>query len=88
MLQDAIKRNRIRTARYQRAEKVLRQVRQRVHDYEDAGKLEKAQKVMATCKRILTPLWEMQRQHRQVGPYSGLTRSELQASGTLETDWY
>jgi len=25
---------------------------------------------------------------RSVGPYSGLTRQELQASGTCETDWF
>lgn len=25
---------------------------------------------------------------REVGPYSGLTKAELAASGTCETDWY
>lgn len=47
--------NRIRQARFKRAEKVLRAVRQRIFDYEDAGKYEKAQKVIATCQRVLRP---------------------------------
>lgn len=59
-LKDKIPFNRIREARRDRAEKVLRQVRQRVFDYEDEGKGEKAQRVMATCKRIAMPRWEAQ----------------------------
>lgn len=33
---------------------------------------------------------EREREARKpaVGPYSGLTRQELRASGTCETDWY
>lgn len=65
MLQDAIKRNRIRQVRYKRAEKVLRTIRQRVFDYEDMGKLGKAHKVMDTCKRILAPLWELQHRNAE-----------------------
>jgi hypothetical protein len=59
MLQ-AIERNRHRAKRYERAERVLRSIRQRIFDYEDRadGSFERAQRVMATCKRILTPLWE------------------------------
>jgi len=60
-LENAIKRNRIKQARYRRAERTLRLVRQRIFDYEDMGKGEKASKVIATCKRILTPLWRCQR---------------------------
>lgn len=56
-LQAAIEVNRRRQARYQRAEKVLRAVRLRTFEYEDAGKGQKAEKVIATCKRILAPLW-------------------------------
>ena len=54
-LQESIRRNRIRQARYKRAETTLRKIRQRVFDYEDAGKSDKASKVMATCQRILAP---------------------------------
>ena len=62
-LQDAIARNRRRQARFRRAEKVLRSIRLRIFDYEDAGPATyaKAQKVMATCQRILAPLWRARR---------------------------
>ena len=61
MLKDAIARNRRRQARFKRAEIVLGRVRQRIFDYEDAGKLAKAEHVMDTCKRVLAPLWLAQR---------------------------
>lgn len=61
LLAEAIKRNRIKQARYRRAEKVLRAVRQRVFDYEDQGKYDKARKVMETCHRILAPLRRLER---------------------------
>jgi hypothetical protein len=57
MLAEAIDRNRAREARRNRAERVLRAVRLRVFDYQDAGLEEKASKVMDTCKRILAPRW-------------------------------
>ena len=58
MLKDAIEKNQAREARRNRAERVLRSVRRQFFDYEDAGKGEKAQRVILTCKRILTPRWE------------------------------
>ncbi len=61
MLKDAIARNRCRNARWKRAERVLRQVRLHIFDYEDMGKLDKAQKVMETCNRILSPKWRAER---------------------------
>lgn len=33
-------------------------------------------------------LWCKALRSRSVGPYSGLTRSELARSGTCETDWF
>ena len=60
-LQQALARNRMRQARFKRAEITLRRVRQRIFDYEDAGLLVKAKKVMATCQRVLAPLWRAQR---------------------------
>jgi hypothetical protein len=57
-LEQSIQANRVRVARYKRAEYVLRQVRLRVFDYEDAGKADKADRVIKTCRRILAPLWE------------------------------
>ena len=45
--------------------------------------------------RILGKALQMRRKEREnnppvkiVGPYSGLTRQELAASGTCEPDWY
>ena len=63
MLEDAIKRNRIRTARYRRAEKVLRYCRLHIFDFEDESteKYEKARRVMDTCQRILAPYYRQQR---------------------------
>jgi hypothetical protein len=57
-MQAAIRRNQVRNARYNRAEKVLRSIRLKIFDYEDTGKYDKAQKVMDTCKRILAPKWK------------------------------
>ena len=66
-MHESIRRNRIRTARYRRAEWVLRQVRLRIFDYEDMGKEKeaKAHRVMDTCQRILAPLWRQQRANAQ-----------------------
>lgn len=57
LLKDAIRRNKIRNERYYRAGKVLHYIRLHIFDYEDMGKLDKANKVIATCERILAPLW-------------------------------
>jgi hypothetical protein len=48
-------------ARYKAAEALLRRIRLRIFDYEDAGKLEKAQRIMTRCQAILAPLWAAQR---------------------------
>lgn len=61
LFEKAVAAKRRRDARYKRAEQVLRQVRLRVFDYEDAGKQDKAAKVIRTCQRILGPLWRAQR---------------------------
>lgn len=62
-LDKAIARNRIRQARFKRAERVLRAVRLKIFDYEDEGdaKYKKAQRVMETCHRILAPKWQAER---------------------------
>ena len=53
-LKQAIRDNR----RHYKYEKVLRRVRLRIFEYEYAGKLEKAQRVIAKCKQICGPRWE------------------------------
>ena len=59
-MEQAIKRNQTREARFKRAERTLRLVRQRIFDYEDQGSeaFVKACKVISTCKRILAPKWD------------------------------
>ena len=58
MLKDAIARNRNRQARFKKYEKVLRRLRQRIFDYEDAGKGNKASRLIERCKCILAPYWQ------------------------------
>lgn len=62
-LNESIASNRFRQHRYKRAERVLRQVRLRIFDYEDEGpeKYAKARRVMARCQETLAPLWRSQR---------------------------
>jgi len=62
LLSERIELNRKRQARYKRAEKILRQIRLRIFDYEDESpeKLTKAQRIMDRCKEILAPLWKAQ----------------------------
>lgn len=57
-IQEKIKHKQWKDARYRKAERVLRRIRQRIFDYEDAGKLEKAHKVMGYLQVILAPYWE------------------------------
>ena len=63
-MKNAIEKNRKRTARFRKAERILRLIRQRVFDYEDAGRGEQADRIIARCKRILKPLWEQEYRNR------------------------
>jgi hypothetical protein len=53
-LKEAIRNNR----RFCKCERTLRQIRLRIFEYEDAGKLEKAQRVIARIKVICGPTWK------------------------------
>jgi hypothetical protein len=44
--------------RVHKYERLLRHIRVRTYEYEDAGKLEKAQRIIAKSKRICGPTWE------------------------------
>jgi hypothetical protein len=61
----AIASNRRRWERFNRAILVQREVRLRIFEYEDAGKGDKAQRLLERCKRTLAPLW-VTRHHRVV----------------------
>jgi hypothetical protein len=65
-LEAAINRNRIRQARFNRADKVKRQVILRIFDYEDRGLSNKADRVIKTCQRILKPLMEARENARRM----------------------
>jgi hypothetical protein len=64
MLKDAIARNRFRQSRFKKYEAVLRRLRQRIFDYDDAGKGEKASRLISRCKAICMPLWNAQAETR------------------------
>ena len=53
-LKQAIRDNR----RFHKYERMLRRIRLCIFDYEDSGKLEKAQRVIQRIKRICGPTWE------------------------------
>lgn len=44
--------------RFHKYEKLLRQIRLRVFEYEDSGRLTKAERVIARIKAICGPRWE------------------------------
>ena len=50
--------------RFHKYERLLRHIRLRIFDYEDSGKLEKAQRVIERIKVICRPMW-MKRAKRQ-----------------------
>jgi hypothetical protein len=52
-LKQAIKDNR----RFHKYERLLRHIRQRIFDYEDQGKLEKANRLIEKIKVICNPWW-------------------------------
>ena len=60
-LNQAIRDNR----RHFKYERLLRRVRLRTFEYEDAGKLDKAQRVVAKIKAICGPRWEKRAKRRQ-----------------------
>lgn len=64
--------------------RILRRMRQRIFSY-PSDKEAKAERVIGAvkCKVMAQPQPPPVR-----GPFSGLTRRELNASGTCETDWF
>lgn len=61
-LTNAIERNQRKMARFKRSQRILRAVRLRLFEYEDAGKLGKANRIIERCQRILEPLWKAKKQ--------------------------
>jgi len=44
--------------RFHKYDRMLRHIRLRIFDYEDSGKLEKAQRVIERIKAICNPIWQ------------------------------
>lgn len=69
---------------YHRSAEALTRLRSCIFEYDNTPKQAKAERVLGYLKaRKLRG-----RPQAPVGPCSGLTRRELAASGTCETDWY
>ena len=47
--------------RYQKYERLLRRMRQRIFDYYDQGRGEQASRIIARCQEILAPMWRAER---------------------------
>lgn len=60
-LREAIRDNQ----RHYKYEQMLRQIRLRIFEYEDSGKIEKAQRVVAKIKLICGPRWEARQKRIQ-----------------------
>ena len=69
-------------SQYQKSSLALRRIRQRIFDYPQS-KERQADRVLhyLKCRSL------RDKGFPPVGPYSGLTRSELHRTGTCETDW-
>jgi hypothetical protein len=57
-MSNLLKRKSRDSQRCHRYERLLRHIRVRTYEYEDAGKLEKAQRVIAKIKRVCGAAWE------------------------------
>ncbi|MBA2114079.1 hypothetical protein [Bremerella alba] len=60
-LKKAIRNNR----RHYKYERMLRRIRLNIFEYEDQGKLEKAQRIIANCNMICGPRWEQRTKRYQ-----------------------
>lgn len=73
---------------YRRSEQALRRHRCKIFDYDDTPKEPQAGRVLDYLKARTIRGRRIERQAQPVGRYSGLTQTELRATGTCETDWY
>jgi len=60
-LKEAIRENQ----RHYKYERMLRRIRLNIFEYEDAGKLEKAQRIIGKIKAICGPRWDARAKRRQ-----------------------
>lgn len=55
---ESLRRKIVANQRFHKYEAMLRRIRKNIFDYEDAGKLEKANRVIAKIKIICEPWWK------------------------------
>jgi hypothetical protein len=73
--------------KYQRSTAALRRIRQKIFDYPE-HKEAQANRVLGHLKTRKLRDIHVERANETKGPFSGLTRRELVASRTSETDWF
>lgn len=70
----------------QRYERLLRKLRNDPRLWEEGETGDRISRLIDKAKTRLSKV--RRKMPKQVGPYSGLTKQELRASGTCETDWF
>lgn len=75
------------TPKYEQSKQALRRIRSKIFDYPEHLET-KADRVLRYLKSRYLRDRKAERLAQPTGPYSGLTRRELAASGTCETDWF
>lgn len=73
------------TTRIQQYDRLIRRLRNDPRLWDDDDRV---YNILGKALERRKKLRQQNPDKKSVGPYSGLTRRELQASGTCETDWY
>lgn len=75
------------TPRYTQSKIALRRIRTKIFDYPEQLEA-KASRVLEYLKARHLRDRRAERLAQPTGPFSGLTRTELAATGTCEADWF
>lgn len=73
---------------YAKSARSLLRMRQKIWDFDDTPKEAQADRVLRYLKARKMRGIAIAKTDLPVGPYSGLTRQELAATGTCEADWF
>lgn len=72
---------------YKKSQFALYRMRSKIFDYPETQE-KRASRVLHYLKERMLRGRKIEKQNEQKGAYSGLTRTELRATGTCETDWF
>jgi hypothetical protein len=75
------------TPKYESSKRALRRIRSKIFDYPEHREAQ-ASRVLHYLKARHLRDRAAERACAPTGPYSGLTRRELSATGTCEADWF